>query len=128
MRAALERHLGVGTVKRLTSSPIVCSYQKDKFVVDLGSAFLEPSLDRIFAFHITGRGLYAASTFWEYENEIKAESEGLEAKLEHIEQLQDFDKKLGKKFSLARERLDKYHRCASVFLPLSRRLGKTSGR
>jgi len=118
MRAALTRHLGAGTVARLSVSPIICSYQKDKFVVDLGDAFLEPSLDRIFAFHISGRGLHSASTFWEYENEIKTEGEGLEAKLEHLDELLDFDKKLGRKFSLKPERLDKYHRCASCFLRL----------
>lgn len=120
MRTALERHLGAGTLKRLTSSPIVCSYQKDKFVVDLGSAFLEPSLDRIFAFHISGRGLFSASTFWEYENEIKSDHEGLENKLDHIDELLDFDKALSRKFSLKTERLDKYHRCASCFLRLPR--------
>lgn len=120
MRAALKRHLGEGVLKRLQASPILCSYEKDKFVVDLGNAFLEPSLDRLFAFHITKRGIHSASVFWEYENEIKTDGEGLETKLEHVEELLDFDKKLGKKFDLRPERLDKYHRCASVFLPLRR--------
>jgi hypothetical protein len=117
MRAALRAHLGERTLKRITSGPIVCSYEKDKFVVDLGDAFLEPSLDRIFAFHVNrAGGLHAASTFWEYENEVKTEGEGLATKLEHIDELLDFDKKLAKKFDLRPERLDKYHRTASCFL------------
>ena len=118
MAAALKRHLGAGVIGRLTNGPILCSYEKDKFVVDLGDAFLEPSLDRIFAFHINRRGLHSASTFWEYENEIKTDGEGLETKLEHIDALLSFDKKLSRKFDLRPERLDKYHRCASCFLRL----------
>jgi hypothetical protein len=120
MRAALQRHLGLATLARLTASPILCSYQKDKFIVDLGSAFLEPSLDRIFAFHVNHRGLHSASTFWEYENEIKVDGEGLETKLEHLDDLLKFDAKLGKRFDLKVEKLDKYHRCATCFLPLRR--------
>ena len=116
MASALKRHLGDGTLKRINHAPILCSYQKDKFVVDLGSAFLEPSIDRIFAFHVNRNGLHSASTFWEYENEIKTEGEGLEAKLDQLDELLDFDEKLSKKFDLRLERLDKYHRCASVFL------------
>jgi hypothetical protein len=119
MRAALRRHLGERILSRLSSGPILCSYEKDKFIVDLGDAFLEPSLDRIFAFHVTGSGsLHAASTFWEYENEVKTEGEGLETKLEHIDELIKFDAKLAKKFDLRPERLDKYHRTASCFLKL----------
>jgi hypothetical protein len=119
MRAALRGHLGDRTLARLTSGPILCSYEKDKFIVDLGDAFLEPSLDRIFAFHVDRRGgLHSASTFWEYENEIKTEGEGLETKLEHIPELLKFDAKISKKFDLRLERLDKYHRTASCFLKL----------
>ena len=121
MAGALKRHLGEAVLKRLTNGPILCSYQKDKFVVDLGDAFLEPSLDRIFAFHVNRTGLHSASTFWEYENEIKVDGEGLEAKLDHLDELVSFDKKLSKKFDLVAERLDKYHRCASCFLKLPRR-------
>lgn len=121
MRAALRQQLGASTIARLTSSPILCSYQKDKFIVDLGKAFLEPSLDRIFAFHVNRRGgLHSASTFWEYENEIKTEGEGLKTKLDHLDELLDFDKRLSRRFDLRLERLDKYHRCASCFLPLPR--------
>jgi hypothetical protein len=121
MAHAMQRHLGIGVIARITTGPILCSYEKDKFTVDLGSAFLEPSLDRLFAFHINRHGLHSLSTFWEYENEIKTERGGLEAKLEHIDDLLDFDKKIAKKFDLKVEKFDKYHRCASCFLPLSRR-------
>lgn len=121
MAHAMQRHLGVGVIARISAGQILCSYQKDKFVVDLDDAFLEPSLDRLFAFHITPKGLHAASTFWEYENEIKTDGPDLEAKLEHIDELLDFDKKLSKKFELKAERLDKYHRLASCFLKIRRR-------
>ncbi len=120
MAHAMERHLGNGVITRLTTGPILCIYEKDKFVVDLGSAFLEPSLDHLFAFHINHRGLHSLSTFWEFENEIKTKREGLEQKLEHIDELRRFDKAVGKRFDLRVEKLDKYHRCASCFL----RLGK----
>src|SRR5579859_3113222 len=42
MAAAMRRHLGADVVRRLTHSPIIALYQKEKFAVDLGSAFLEP--------------------------------------------------------------------------------------
>lgn len=113
---AMERHLGRSVVKRISVGHILAVYEKDKFLVDLGKSFLEPSLDRLFAFHINPKGLHSASTFWEYENEIKAEDDDLEDKLEHLDELLDFDKKLGKEFDLKPERLDKYHRCASYFL------------
>jgi hypothetical protein len=116
MSRGVKRHLGAAVVARLRAAPIVCSYQKDKFIVDLGSAFLEPSLDRIFAFQVNARGIHSASAFWEYENEIKTEGEGLQAKLDHVEELVAFDRKLTRKFDLKPERLDKYHRCASCFL------------
>lgn len=121
MAAAMGRHLGQGVISRINRAPILGVYQKDKFIVDLGKAFLEPSLDRLFAFHITPTGIHALSTFWEYENEIKTEREGLEEKLEHIDDLLAFDRRLARRFDLRPERLDKYHRCASFLLPLSRR-------
>jgi hypothetical protein len=116
MAHAMERHLGFGVIARISRGPILCAYEKDKFVVDLDSAFLEPSLDRIFAFHVTPSGIHSVSTFFEYENEVKTEGEGLEAKIEHIPELLEFDRKLTKEFDLRPERLDKYHRCASCFL------------
>jgi hypothetical protein len=116
MAHAMERHLGRGLINRINTGPILCSYQKDKFVVDLGDAFLEPSVDRLVAFHVNKRGLHAVSTFWEYENEVKSDGESLETKLEHLEELAKFDRALVKKFDLKPERLDKYHRCASCFL------------
>ena len=116
MAEAMRRHLGAATVRKLTSGPIIALYQKEKFEVDLGSAFLEPSLDRIYAFHIAKKGLHPLSTFCEFENEIKAGDGSLEAKLEHMDELLEFNELLDRKFSLRREPLDKYHRCASFFL------------
>jgi hypothetical protein len=121
MAHAMQRHLTIGVIARISRGPILCAYEKDKFIVDLGSAFLEPSLDHIFAFHVTQSGIHTVSTFWEYENEVKTEGEGLEAKIEHIPELLKFDKALSKEFDLRPERLDKYHRCASCFLKLSSR-------
>jgi len=116
MGKAMRRHLGARTVKRITSGPIIALYQKEKFEMDLGSAFLEPSLDRVSAFYIAKRGLHALSTFCEFENEIKADGGSLEDKLEHLDEMLDFNKTVEKKFDLRREPLDKYHRCASFFL------------
>lgn len=116
MGQAMRRHLGARTVRRITSGPIIALYQKEKFEVKLGSAFLEPSLDRVSAFYIAKRGLHALSTFCEFENEIKAEGGSLEDKLEHLDDMLDFNEAVEKKFDLRREPLDKYHRCASFFL------------
>jgi uncharacterized protein YjbK len=116
MRAAMRRHLGAATVRRVTSGPILALYQKDKFEVDLGSAFLEPSLDRVSAFHIAKKGLHSLSTFCEFENEIKAGDGSLESKLEHLDEMLSFNKAVEKAFDLKREPLDKYHRCASFFV------------
>ena len=116
MGDAMRRHLGARTVRRITSGPIIALYQKEKYEVDLGSAFLEPSLDRVSAFYIAKRGLHALSTFCEFENEIKAEGGDLEDKLDHLDEMLDFNRAVEKKFDLRREPLDKYHRCASFFL------------
>ncbi len=118
MALAMERHLGRKVIAHINRGPILCSYEKDKFRVDLGSAFLEPSLDRLFAFQVNRLGIHSVSTFWEYENEVKTEREDLEAKLEHIPELLDFDAALAKRFDLRMERFDKYHRCASCFVRL----------
>ncbi|MBI5246876.1 MAG: CYTH domain-containing protein [Elusimicrobia bacterium] len=115
MRAAMLRHLG-SAVKRITCGPILALYQKDKYEVDLGSAFLEPSLDRVSAFHIAKKGLHSLSTFCEFENEIKAGDGSLRAKLEHMDDMLDFNEELNDQFELRREPLDKYHRCASFFV------------
>lgn len=127
MAHAMQRHLGLGVISRISTGPILCSYQKDKYVVDLGDAYLEPSVDHIFAFHVNRQGLHAISTFWEYENEIKTEGEGLETKLEHLDELRRFDRELERKFDLKTERLDKYHRCASHFLKLDGRIARSAG-
>ncbi|MBV9080744.1 MAG: CYTH domain-containing protein [Elusimicrobia bacterium] len=117
MRRALREHLGTSVISRISVAPILCTYQKEKFTVKKGNAFLEPSLDRIFAFHINAGGLHPLSTFWEYENEIKAPEHSLDAKILHLPDLLEFDEKLCKRFDLKPEPLDKYHRCTSIFRP-----------
>ncbi len=117
MKAAMRAHLGAEVISKIGVGPILCTYQKEKFKIKKGSAFLEPSLDRIFAFHINPGGLHPLSTFWEYENEIKAEGQSLEAKLIHLPDLLEFDRKVQRRFDLKVEPLDKYHRCTSIFLP-----------
>ncbi|MDE2291347.1 MAG: CYTH domain-containing protein, partial [Elusimicrobia bacterium] len=42
----MTSHLGVKTLRRITTAPIISMYQKDKFVVEVGKVYLEPSLDR----------------------------------------------------------------------------------
>lgn len=121
MAHAMQRHLGLGVISRISTGPILCSYQKDKFIVDLGDAYLEPSVDHLFAFHVNRDGLHAISTFWEYENEIKSEDESLETKLENLDELESFDRKVAREFDLRPEPMDKYHRCASYFLSLNKR-------
>lgn len=116
MREAMDRHLGASVVRRIACGPILALYQKDKFELDLGTAFLEPSLDRISAFHIARKGLHSLSTFCEFENEIKAGDGSLEAKLEHMDELLDFNEEIAGEFDLRPERLDKYRRCASFFV------------
>lgn len=117
MVQAMRTHLGVRVMSRISTGPIICTYQKEKFKVKLGPVFLEPSVDRVFAFHINKVGLHPLSTFWEYENEIKAEKGSWDKKIFHIPDLLEFDQKISKKFSLKPEPLDKYHRCTSIFLP-----------
>ena len=80
------------------------------------TAFLEPSLDRVFAFSIDPQGVHPLATFCEYENEIKAPEEDLVAKLEQVDALLDFDRRVAESFHLRLEPLDKYHRCLSFFL------------
>jgi hypothetical protein len=116
MSDAMHRHLGPRVVRRITSGPIIALYQKEKFEVDLGSAFLEPSLDKVYAFHIAKKGLHPLSTFCEFENEIKAGDGSLRAKLEHMDEMHEFNSEVAKRFDLRREPLDKYHRCASFFV------------
>lgn len=126
MARAMRRHLGKSVIDRISSAPIVCIYQKEKFIVDLGSAFLEPSVDRVCAFHITRSGPYPLSTFYEFENEIKAEKSSFHAKIDHIPELLKYNAKLAQRFDLKAEPLDKYHRCASIFLPHRRKkIGST---
>lgn len=116
MAAAMRRHLGAATMKAVSHGPILCVYQKEKFVVDLKGASLEPSLDRIFAFHISKTGLHPLSSFCEYENEIKSKDGDLQEKLDNLDRLRAFDAKLMRRFDLRYERLDKYHRCGSFFI------------
>lgn len=117
MGRAMRTHLGAGVVTRISTGPIICIYQKEKFKVKLKSAFLEPSLDRVMAFRINKSGLHPLSTFWEYENEVKTKGQALDGKIAHVPDLLEFDRKLCEKFDLKSEPLDKYHRCTSIFLP-----------
>ncbi len=116
MVQSMKRHLGENTIGKISSAPIISLYQKDKYSVDLGDgAYLEPSIDRVSAFHITPMGPYPLSTFYEYENEIKAENSSLFSKLRHLQDLVKFDRKVVRSFRLKTESLDKYHRCTSIF-------------
>ncbi|MBI2070720.1 MAG: CYTH domain-containing protein [Elusimicrobia bacterium] len=115
MKWAMRRHLGRGVVGRISRGPILCVYHKDKFEVKLGEAFLEPSIDRVHAFHVNGAGLHALASFCEYENEVKAKDDDLEVKLDHLDKLLDFDRTVIRRFRLRAEHMDKYHRCASGY-------------
>jgi hypothetical protein len=121
MLEAMRKHLGEKVIRRISRGPIISLYKKDKFVVDLGSAFLEPSLDRVYSFHIAKTGIHPLSTFCEYENEVKSTANSLADKMEHIEDMLLFDRKLIHRFDMPLEPLDKYHRCASFFFPGGRR-------
>lgn len=116
MRRALFRHLGQGILNRITAAPLLCVYQKEKFEVGGDRAYLEPSLDRLFAFHVGKRAPHPLSTFCELEVEIKSVNNDLERKLRQLEGLGEFTGLLAKRFKLPPEPLDKYHRCASFFL------------
>jgi hypothetical protein len=113
MAGAMRRHLGERTIARIGRGVILCLYRKDKFRLKLKGGFLEPSLDKLCAFHIRPAGLHPLSTFWEFEDELKAEDLGW--KLENLKELRRFERRLAKRFDMPEERLDKYHRCASHF-------------
>lgn len=117
MNEAMRRHLGQRVLRKISIGPIICNYSKDKFSVELGSVFLEPSVDQVYAFQINRTGLHALSTFYEYENEIKSPAGSIIAKLEHLDEMKKFDEELVREFDLIPERLDKYRRCASCFIP-----------
>ncbi|MBI5201635.1 MAG: CYTH domain-containing protein [Elusimicrobia bacterium] len=116
MWRALRRHLGPGVIGRITAAPLLCIYQKEKFEVGGGRVYLEPSLDRLFAFHVGKKAPHPLSTFCEFEVEIKAADNDLERKLKNLDKLEEFTQELAKKFHLPPEPLDKYHRSASFFL------------
>ena len=116
MKNAMKSHLGASVLSRINKGHFISIYQKEKFYVDLGKAFMEPSLDQIYAFHISATGLHPLSHFHELENEIKSEDQSLSWKMEYIPNLLEFNEKLSKKFHLKPEPLDKYHRCGSIFL------------
>jgi hypothetical protein len=121
MSNAMRRHLGDKTISRINRGTIICLYRKDKFRVKIAEGFLEPSLDKLCAFHIRPSGLHPLSTFWEFEDEIKAEDEDIDFKLEHIDEMAEFEARLAKRFDLPSEKLDKYHRCAAHLVKLHRR-------
>lgn len=116
MKKAMKVHLGTKTISQISRGPIISLYKKDKFLVRIGKAFLEPSLDQIFAFHISKTDMHPLSTFWEFENEVKSKANPGE-KIGLIPTLLEFNEKIEERFKLKAEHLDKYHRCASIFLP-----------
>lgn len=116
MGEAMRRHLGGGILRRISTGPIVSIYKKQKYLLELGDVFFEPSLDRVFAFHINAKGFHPLSSFCELENELKTDSKSLRPKLMHIPEMLEFDAVLSERFDLKTERHDKYQRCASIFL------------
>ncbi|MBI4350700.1 MAG: CYTH domain-containing protein [Elusimicrobia bacterium] len=116
MKTALSEHFAASIIKKIRVAPVICLYRKEKYLVRLGRASLEPSLDHISAFHINAGSFHSVSNFWEYENEIKSGENELEAKLEHMDDLLEFDGKLAKKFPMHTEPMDKYHRVLSCFI------------
>ncbi len=114
MAEAMRRQLGKSVTARISGTPILALYRKKKFEVDLGGAFLEPSLDRVSVFRIGKAGdPRPLAVFHEFENEIKTGDGSLEAKLERLDDLLEFNEIVRRKFRLRREPLDKYGRCAS---------------
>jgi|GEM_PF-869541 len=118
MAEAMRRHLGNRLIDAIDTGPLICQYEKHKFSVELDGGCLEPSVDRVSAFHIRRRGPHGMSTFWEYENEAKSEDGDLDAKLALLPRLKKFDAALVSRFGLVPERLDKYRRCAGCFVRL----------
>ena len=116
MKTALSEHFSSSIIKKVCVAPVICLYRKEKYLVQMGKAALEPSLDHISAFHINAGSFHSVSNFWEYENEIKSDDNELGAKLEHIDNLLEFDGKLAKKFPMHAEPMDKYHRVLSCFI------------
>jgi len=115
MAAALRDHLGAKILGKISVGNLICFYKKEKFLVKKGKIYLEPSLDKIYSFYVRGERIYPMATFSEYENEIKAENNSLEGKLDNLPFLLKFDRMIASKFGLPPERQDKYHRCLSLF-------------
>jgi len=116
MKTALLEHFPSSIIKRISVAPVICLYHKEKYLVQMGKGALEPSLDHISAFHIKTGSFHSVSNFWEYENELKSKENDLGAKLDRIDSLLEFDGKLGKKFPMHPEPMDKYHRVLSCFM------------
>jgi len=116
MKTALMEHFASSILKKIRVAPVICLYQKEKYLVELGKSALEPSLDHISAFHINPGSFHSVSNFWEYENEIKSTDNDLGAKLERIDDLLEFDDKLSRRFPMHPEPMDKYHRVLSCFI------------
>jgi hypothetical protein len=116
MLAAMRRDLGEPAVRSIARGTVLCQYQKDVYRVELGSASLAPSVDRLCVFRLDGAGPFAMSTFWEYENQAAAT--GLADKLAAVPAMDEFDAQLAADFDLTPEPLDKYRRCAGGLLPV----------
>ncbi len=120
MAEAMRRHLGNRLIDSIDTGHLICQYQKDKFSVELERGHLEPSVDRVSVFHINRMGPHGMSTFHEYEDEAKSDTDDLDSKLALLPRLKKFDADLAERFDLVPERLDKYRRCASFFVKLEK--------
>lgn len=116
MRETMTRHLGLSIIKRIKTSPVICFYRREKYLVQMGKVAMEPSLDHLNAFHINNGSFHSLSNFWEYENEIKSKNKDLKSKLSKLDALLEFDENLAKKVDLYPEVMDKYHRILSCFI------------
>ncbi|MCL2484522.1 MAG: CYTH domain-containing protein [Endomicrobia bacterium] len=116
MFGAMEKHLGHEILSKISTGNLICFYKKEKFIVNRDNIMLEPSIDKICTFYVRGESIYPMATFCEYENEIKAEENSLEEKLNNLHHLVKFDAAVVSKFRLKAETKDKYHRCLSFFI------------
>ncbi|MCL1972591.1 MAG: CYTH domain-containing protein [Endomicrobia bacterium] len=116
MSEAMKTHLGPKILSKISVGNLICIYQKEKFIINRSKIMLEPSIDKICSFYVRGECIYPMATFSEYENEIKAENNSLEKKLNNLDHLVKFDKAVISKFGLPAESKDKYQRCLSFFI------------
>lgn len=126
MVKAMHVQLGPKILKEVSIGHLICSYTKDKFIVDYKNVQLEPSIDKIYSFFISKKRIHPMLTFCEYENEIKSENKSLKKKIDNISKLLAFDRKVVSKLDLKEEHKDKYHRCMSFFIKNEAANGKNN--